>query len=577
MTRRYLQRVPALGLASAFLVTLLGCPPRPPSNQPPDANAGPDQSVVVGSIVTLDGSTSTDPDGDPLSFQWQQASGAPEVALTGADTAVASFTAPDQPTTLVFQLTVDDGRGGTASDITLVTVTPNQPPLANAGPDQTVTAGSSVNLNGSASTDPDGAPLAFQWQQTAGAPIVALVNAGTATASFTAPGEATTLTFQLTVNDGQGGTASDETVVTVVTTSISKPILYIANRRINSVTAYDLTTAAEIEGDLPPNANLAGPQTSLDQPTDLLIDNAGNLVVINADNNSITSYPDALDLGQINANLAPSRNVRGAATLLVHPMSMALNRAADLLFVSNEDFGTVLVYAGASTAALDGNLAPLRIITSADMDGPFGIRFGANDELYVASFNLETVAVFANASTLNGTVNASRIIDSPVFSRPHGVFVDENDTLYVVNSGSGAIRRNEVNVFANAATLNGPVMPDSTLVIPGAMNLAGIAVDSAGTGYVADTMADIIFIYDNIANRDGTIEPDRALQGPNTQMGGADQRLYQRVTTERGVAEFGLNTTAGRRAAGGAERRGLAAMHRRTSWPGPARRRSVRP
>ena len=33
-------------------------------------------------------------------------------------------------------------------------------------------------------------------------------------------------------------------------------------------------------------------------------------------------------------------------------------------------------------------------------------------------------------------------------------------------------------------------------------------------------MADIIFIYDNIANRDGTIEPDRALQGPNTQMGG---------------------------------------------------------
>jgi hypothetical protein len=353
--------------------------------------------------------------------------------------------------------------------------------------------------------------------------------------------------------------------------------LYIANRRINSVTAYDLTTAAEIEGDLPPNANLAGPQTSLDQPTDLLIDNAGNLVVINADNNSITSYPDALDLGQINANLAPSRNVRGAATLLVHPMSMALNRAADLLFVSNEDFGTVLVYAGASTAALDGNLAPLRIITSADMDGPFGIRFGANDELYVASFNLETVAVFANASTLNGTVNASRIIDSPVFSRPHGVFVDENDTLYVVNSGSGAIRRNEVNVFANAATLNGPVMPDSTLVIPGAMNLAGIAVDSAGTGYVADTMADIIFIYDNIANRDGTIEPDRALQGPNTQMGGADQRLYQRVTTERGVAEFGLNTTAGRRAAGGAERRGLAAMHRRTSWPGPARRRSVGP
>ncbi|HOO17806.1 MAG TPA: hypothetical protein PLU99_11950, partial [Phycisphaerae bacterium] len=64
---------------------------------------------------------------------------------------------------------------------------------------------------------------------------------------------------------------------------------------------------------------------------------------------------------------------------------------------------------------------------------------------------------------------------------------------------------------------NGAVMPDSTLVVPGATDLTVIAVDSAGTGYIADRdTANAVFIYDNIATRNGTIAPDRTLQGANT-------------------------------------------------------------
>jgi hypothetical protein len=60
-----------------------------PENQPPIANAGPDQTVNEGEKVTLDGTESTDPNDDIVSYLWEQLDG-PGVTLTGADTFLAS-------------------------------------------------------------------------------------------------------------------------------------------------------------------------------------------------------------------------------------------------------------------------------------------------------------------------------------------------------------------------------------------------------------------------------------------------------------------------------------------------------
>jgi len=92
----------------------------------PIANAGPDQTVRAGSIVTLNGTSSIDPDGDPLTYNWIQIQGT-TVTLSDPTSPVPSFTAPNILSTietLVFQLTVNDGMLSSIPDTVSVIVTP---------------------------------------------------------------------------------------------------------------------------------------------------------------------------------------------------------------------------------------------------------------------------------------------------------------------------------------------------------------------------------------------------------------------------------------------------------------------
>ena len=197
-----------------------------PTNRSPVASAGTNQSVASGAAVTLNGS-GTDPDGSVTDYAWTQ-TGGPTVALSGASSATATFTAPavTARTALTFRLTVTDDDGATGADETTVTISPpatNLPPAANAGLDQSVAAGAAVTLSGSGS-DPDGSVAGYAWTQTSGT-TVTLSGAATATATFTAPAVTTrtTLTFQLTVTDDDGATGSDEATVTVSPPATNRP------------------------------------------------------------------------------------------------------------------------------------------------------------------------------------------------------------------------------------------------------------------------------------------------------------------------------------------------------------------
>jgi hypothetical protein len=110
-----------VGQTSTDSVTITTVPAGPVDNFPPVANAGPDQlNVTAGTLVTLDGSGSTDGDlpNDTLSYQWTQTAG-PAVTLSDPTAVMPTFTMPGSDVT--FQLTVTDQAGKTSTDSVTIT------------------------------------------------------------------------------------------------------------------------------------------------------------------------------------------------------------------------------------------------------------------------------------------------------------------------------------------------------------------------------------------------------------------------------------------------------------------------
>jgi hypothetical protein len=189
-----------------------------PGNSPPIVDAGSDQIVRPGETVQLK-ATASDPEEDPMTFEWTQLETNPDtsVILSSPESLSSTFTAPNVPgAVLTFQFAANDGVNS-AVTITHVTIDANRPPISDAGPDKaTRFHGGIVDTAfpyGCLSYDPDLDQLEYLWSQTVTNPSVkvTITDPMQCNPSLifqfdpTAPNPSSPiiLTFQLAVSDGK--------------------------------------------------------------------------------------------------------------------------------------------------------------------------------------------------------------------------------------------------------------------------------------------------------------------------------------------------------------------------------------
>lgn len=226
-------------------------PPAPPSNMAPSANAGNNQTVDEQTSVTLTG-TGTDSDGTISSYAWTQTGGT-SVTITNANSASATFAAPDinADETLTFELTVTDNDGATASDSVSITIQRvNESPTVDAGSEQTVNEQSTVTLAGTGN-DPDGTIESYSWAQTSGTSVT-LTDSDSASASFSAPNINTdeTLTFELTVTDNDGVTATDTVSIVILRVNEAPMVDAGVDQTVDENTTVTLSGNASDDGSI---------------------------------------------------------------------------------------------------------------------------------------------------------------------------------------------------------------------------------------------------------------------------------------------------------------------------------------
>ena len=189
--------------------------------QAPIADAGPDQSVDPGVVVSLKGSNSIDLDDGIASFKWKQISDLPVELVVEPGEPDATFVAPEVDSngeSLTFELTVTDYSGLQSTDTCIVNVSwDNIPPVSDSGAEQTVSEETTVTLDGSKASDADDGIASYLWEQINGIPI-GLSDPTAVRPSFISPDvgpDGSTLKFQLTVTDNGGLKSTDTCIVNV--------------------------------------------------------------------------------------------------------------------------------------------------------------------------------------------------------------------------------------------------------------------------------------------------------------------------------------------------------------------------
>jgi len=395
-------------------------------NSPPVAKGGPNQTITVTGTVQLDGSESTDVDGDVLTYLWAFVSvpQGSQARLTNPNSPKPTFVA-DVLGTYVLQLVVNDGTVN-GSPATVVITSSDVPPVANPGPAQSVDVGSVVTLDGAGSTDSDDQLLSYQWSLLSkpASSSAALSQATSVTPNFIADVSGTYV-VQLIVNDG----FLNSSPVTVTISTINTPP--VANpgpaQTVNAGTTVQLSAAAsgDADGDtliykwaiLTQPAGGTATLSSAVVPNPSFVANVAGIYVVQLTVNDGTydSQPATVTITADAVNQAPVVSAGSNQTITLPDNSVTLN----------------------GSATDDGLPGGTLTFSWTEVSGPPGVTFSTpNQAVTIATFpdaGTYALQLTANDSQLS-TSSTTSVIVKPAVNQPPVVSAGPNQTVPFPNT-----------------------------------------------------------------------------------------------------------------------------------------------
>jgi hypothetical protein len=377
----------------------------------------------------------------------------------------------------------------------------NAPPVADAGPDQIGVPAGSIHLDGSASYDPDGDPITFQWIQEAG-PAAALSDPTGAKADFTA-GEGQVYTFRLVVKDDRGGQAFAR--VHVTTRVAAKP-------RILSFTGNPLQIAAGqtstlgwqvVDADTVTITNVgnvaltATTPVSPPQTTTYVLTATGGGTAVTA---QVTITVSGQSVNLLSCYATPSNIMAGGSATLNYQSNNATSVTIDQGVGAVPNSGSVTVtptqttiYTITATGPSGSTSCSVSVnVTSGAL--PRIIRFSAVPSTIMTGQTSTLLWVVENATKVNisslGDVSLGGTQDvSPAATTTY--------TLTATNAAGSATAAATVNVIATQP----PKITSFTATPPNSPSSGSpVKLACQTTGAVTVTMAGILFLPDNAAS-----------------------------------------------------------------------------
>ena len=281
-------------------------PPPPPTNNKPIAEVGGPYSGDVGVPILFDGSGSSDPDGDPLTYNWNFGDGA---SLSGTSALVTHVYAI--PGNYTVTLVVNDGALDSNPDTTTVTVNDvNEAPVADVGGPYSGDEDTAINFDGSGSSDPDGDPLTYSWDFGDGGNGTGQTPSHT----YADPGS---YTVTLVVNDGALDSSPSSTTVTVNAVN-HPPVANVGGPYSgdeDTAISFDGSGSSDLDGDaltyswnFGDGASLSGTSALV---THVYADPGSYTVTLVVNDGALDSNPDTTTVTVNDVNEAPVADVGG--------------------------------------------------------------------------------------------------------------------------------------------------------------------------------------------------------------------------------------------------------------------------